>query len=75
MRPNVDSIEQLVPGKENFGRNTEYPWRDNQGVQTPCAHHFEDVVAFLNRNAGRNFLKLLELALFDEKFAACMGID
>ena len=75
MRSHVNSIEQLVPGKEQFGRNTEYPWRDNQGIQTPCAHRFDDIVGFLNRNPGRNFLKLLERALFDDKFAACMGIE
>jgi len=69
------SIERLVPGKETFGRNAEYSWVNNQGVQTPCLHRFDDVINFLNRNAGRNFLRLVERALFDEKFSACMGID
>ena len=64
-----------MPGKETFGRNAEYPWVNNQGVQTPCLHRFDDVISFLNRNAGRNFLRLVERALFDEKFSACMGID
>ena len=76
LEPLVDDIERLVPGRDNYGPNAEYPWQPPQGgFYTPCLYDFHSIVTTLNNTAiGRNLLRILERGLFEERWHAAFGI-
>jgi len=65
LRDLARDIERLAPAvdREQSPRNVEYPWEEGGKVLVPC-----DYVAFPDLNgfeAGRTFLRLLEIAIQD----------
>jgi hypothetical protein len=76
LAPLVHDIERLVPGRDNYGPNVEYPWQNPQdGFYSPCLYDFRNVVTVLNSTAiGRNLLRILERGLFEERWHAAFGI-
>ena len=76
LRPLASEVERLVPGKDNSGRNAEYPWKDPQGkFVVPAAHDFSELSNQLVRQQrGRQLLKLLRILLKEAKCHAAFGI-
>ena len=59
-------IEILAPalGREIAPHNSEYPWAANRHVITPCEYSFPNV-NMLREPQGRNFLKIIKIAIID----------
>ena len=75
LEPLIDDIERLVPGRDNYGPNAEYPWQTPQGdFHTPCLYDFQIIITTLNTTIGRNLLRILERGLFEERWHAAFGI-
>jgi hypothetical protein len=66
LKPLVDDLERLVPGRDNQGPTAEYPWRNpHGGFHSPCLYDFDDIISGLDTVRGRNLLRILERGLED----------
>lgn len=59
-------IEKLAPAvdREQTPANVEYPWTAGEAIFVPCRHDYP-VSRHLREQGGRDFLKLLEIAIED----------
>lgn len=59
-----EGIERLAPAvaRDLSPANAEYPWVDGTTVSVPCRHHYP-VFTRLSEPAGRDFLKIVEIAI------------
>lgn len=59
-------IEKLAPAvdRETTPANVEYPWTADAAIFVPCRHSYA-VTRHLGEQGGRDFLKLLEIAIED----------
>lgn len=59
-----EEIERLAPAvaRDLSPANAEYPWLDGGTVSVPCRHHYP-VFTRLVEPAGRDFLKIVEIAI------------
>jgi len=74
LSPIVDKIERLAPALSN-GINAEYPWiLTNEQYAVPCRYSFDDILCDLERPLGRNMLKLLKRALYNERWHKAFNI-
>ncbi len=67
-------IEKLAPAvdREQTPANAEYPWLLGETVFLPCLHHYS-VSRHLGEQGGRDFLKLIEIALEDYQSITLAG--
>ncbi len=59
-------IEKLAPAvnREQMPANVEYPWTAGAAIFVPCRHDYP-VSHRLREQGGRDFLKMLEIAIED----------
>ena len=59
-------IEKLAPAvdRERSPQNAEYPWADGERIIVPCEYSYPNV-SLLKEVVGRNFLKLIKIAILD----------
>ncbi len=65
-RQYAERIELLAPalGSEKQPSNAEYPWADAMKIVIPCEYSFQDLDLLIEPE-GRNFLKIIEIAITD----------
>lgn len=67
-------IEKLAPAvdREQTPANVEYPWTAGAAVFVPCRHAYS-VSRHLGEQSGRDFLKLIEIAIEEYKTIRLTG--
>lgn len=67
-------IEKLAPAvdRERTPANSEYPWVQGQAVFVPCQFSYANL-SLLTQAGGREFLKLIEIAVTDYKTIRLSG--
>jgi hypothetical protein len=66
--PLAYDLERLAPALSQTGPNPEYPWPHSLPVDNPVRHQFALWQTLLNTGLGRQFIKIIELAV--DKFQA-----
>ncbi len=63
--PIAYALENLAPALANDGPNPEYPWPHNQPEFAPANHHFSIYLTLQSTSSGRDFIRILEIAIRD----------
>lgn len=73
-RPLSREIEKLAPAvdRQRTPANVEYPWISGETVLVPCRHQYANL-SLLTAPGGRDFLKLIEIAIEDYQSITLLG--
>jgi hypothetical protein len=76
LMPLVNSIEQIIPARENYGPTAEYPWRNPQGgFYSPCLYDFSEISReFEDNRHAQALLNIVIHALNNDEWHKTFGI-